>query len=230
MSTPTTTTRSRRREVTTDLTGRELREIFDAVLPHAGTDDTLPPITMLTLDVTDGWLHVLATDRYTLGIVRHPLPTTWGHFALTLPARAVQAVLRQIKLRATLTIRLTPDGLSIDQTSEPALSYRLPASGEHPLLSDWRAWIAERARLTPDPVLTSPHGVALNAAYLARFRPATRTGAPLEIRPAGRCMLITCGTHFLGLISAMDLTRAHAETPDPLTAWLPAPADGEVAA
>ncbi|MFG1751452.1 hypothetical protein ACGFIL_14685, partial [Streptosporangium sandarakinum] len=136
MSTPTTT-RSHRRETTADLTGRELREIFGAVLPHVGADD-FPPLSMLTLEVGDGWLHVLATDRYTLGIVRHPLPTNRGRFALTLPARAVQAVLRQIKLRATLTIRLTPDGLSIDQTSEPALSYRLPASGERPLLSDWR--------------------------------------------------------------------------------------------
>ncbi|MGW3363618.1 hypothetical protein ACWDOR_11785 [Streptosporangium canum] len=220
MTTPNATTR--RREITLNMTGRELREIFGAVLPHAGTDDTLPPITMLTLDVTGGMLHVLATDRYTLGIVRHPLTEGCAsNFTLTLPARAVQAVLRQIKTRASLTVTLSPRGLTIDQTSDLKLSYRLPAGDERPLLPDWRTWMAQRARLAPDPVVTSPRGVALNPTYLARFRAATRNGSPLEIRPAGKTMLVTCGTHFLGLISAMDLTKAHAASPDPLTTWLP---------
>ncbi|MER5320872.1 hypothetical protein [Streptosporangium roseum] len=228
MSTPTTATHSD--EITTSMTGRELREIFGAVLPHAGTDDTLPPITMLTLDVTGGMLHVLATDRYTFGIVRHPLTEGCAsNFTLTLPARAIQAVLRQIKARASLTVTLSPRGLTIDQTSEPKLSYRLPAGDERPLLPDWRTWMAQRARLAPDSVVTSPRGVALNPAYLARFRAATRNGSPLEMRPAGHCMVITCGTHFLGLISAMNLTKQHATSPDPLADWLPTPAEGMAA-
>ncbi|OUC93118.1 hypothetical protein [Streptosporangium minutum] len=220
MSTPNTTTRPD--EITARMTGRELREIFGAVLPHAGIDDEFAPLHMLTLDASGGMLHVLATDRYTLGIVRHPLPESTTDFALTLPARAIQAVLRQIKTRASLTVTLSPHGLTIDQTSDPQLSYRLPASDEFPLLPDWRAWIAQRARLAPDPMMTAPHGVALNPAYLSRFRAATRNGSPLEMRPAGKTMLVTCGTHFLGLISPMDLTKARAASGDPLATWLPA--------
>ncbi|MER6950818.1 hypothetical protein ABT294_43065 [Nonomuraea sp. NPDC000554] len=82
--------------------------------------------------------------------------------------------------------------------------------------------------------MTSDRGVALNSAYLTRFRTASRDHLPLEIRPAGRVMVITCGTHFLGLAMPMDLTTARENTSDPLTGWLPtgtgAPTTGRTAA
>ncbi|MBB2909147.1 hypothetical protein FHS43_000393 [Streptosporangium becharense] len=219
----TQTTATRPGEITLTMTGRELRHFLGAVLPHAGTDPGFPPLTMVTLDAADGHLHALATDRYTLGITRHPLPEpTPGQLTVTVPAAALRAVTRQIAPRADVRLTLTGEGLTIEQLSDPHLTYRLPASTEHPFLPDWRPWLAQRARLAPDPVLTGPRGVALNPAYLARFRAATRDGLPLELRPAGKALFVTCGTHFLGVLMPMDLSQARAATPDPLTGWLPA--------
>ncbi|MGJ6968916.1 hypothetical protein ACSDR0_44155 [Streptosporangium sp. G11] len=211
------------RTVTTTMSGRELRLFFGAVLPHASTDDTLPPITMLTLDVAGGVLHALATDRYTLGIARHPLPSgTPGAFTLGVPAAAVRAVISHIKLRASVELTLSAEALTIDQF-DPQVRYHLPASDARPVLPDWRTWLAERLTATPEPVLTAARGIVLNPTYLARFRSAPRDGLGIEMRPAGRCMVITCGTHFLGLVMPMDLSKVHAEAPDPLTGWLPTP-------
>lgn len=218
MPTPATT----RPEITIGMTGRELRQFLGAVLPHAGTGDTLPALTMVTFEVSCGMLHALATDRYTLAIARHPLPDPApGMFTVTAAASALQAVVRQIRPRAAVQLTFTSDGLTLDQLSDPRLSYLLHASGEAPLLPSWRTWLADRLAAKPDPVVTTTRGVALNPAYLARFRAASRDNLPLEIRPAGRCMVITCGTHFLGMAMPMDLTKTHQNTPDPLTNWLP---------
>ncbi|GAA2279203.1 hypothetical protein GCM10010149_23630 [Nonomuraea roseoviolacea subsp. roseoviolacea] len=222
MTAPATTTRTN--EITIGMTGRELRQFLGAVLPHASTDDSLPVLTMVTFEATGDMLHALATDRYTLAIARHPLPDPApDKVTLTVPAAALGAVLRQIKVRADVRLTLTSDGLTLDQLSDPRLTYRLHATGEAPLLADWRNWIANRLTAKPEPVVTSARGVALNPDYLARFRAASRDHLPLEIRPAGRCMVITCGTHFLGLVTPMDLTKMSEYSTDPLTGWLSTP-------
>lgn len=219
-------------QITAGMTGRELRHFLGAVLPHASTDDDgLPVLTMVTFEATGNVLHALATDRYTLAIARQPLPDPApGTLTLTVAAGALTAVIRQIKPRAAVQLTLTSDGLTLDQLSDPQLSYRLPASGTAPLLPDWRTWLTERLAHKPDPAMTSARGIALNPAYLARFRAASRDHLPLEIRPGGRFMVITCGTHFLGLAMPMDLTKTRQAGPDPLTDWLPALATGRTAA
>lgn len=221
----TLNTATRPRPITASMTGRELRQFLGAVLPHAGTDLAFPPLTVVSFDAEGASLYALATDRYTLGIARHRLPEGLSApFTMTVPAAALQAVVRQIKPRAAVRLTLTDNALTIDQLSDPHLTYRLAASGERPVLPNWRVWFAERLADKPAAVLTSAHGIALNPAYLARFRSACRDRLPLEMRPAGRHVAITCGEHFLGLIGPMDLSKTRAASGDPLATWLPAPA------
>ncbi|GAA3708332.1 hypothetical protein GCM10022224_087330 [Nonomuraea antimicrobica] len=163
--------------------------------------------------------------------LRHPAVSLWLNAGVPAPEGAeraghsVDVLLRvyakcQIKPRANVRLTLTSDGLALDQLSDPLLTFRLPASGEAPFLRDWRNWIAQQVTKKPEPV-TSARGVALNPAYLARFRAASRDHLPLEIRPAGRFMVITCGTHFLGLVTPMDLSKSSEYGSDPLAAnWL----------
>ncbi|WP_031166269.1 hypothetical protein [Streptosporangium roseum] len=220
MTTPNAT--DRRREIALSMTGRELRQLLGAVLQHAGTDPAFPSLTVVTFDAEGAWLYVLATDRYTLGVARHRMTEgASAPFTLTVAAATVQAIVRQIKPCAAVRLTLTGEGLTIDQL-DPQVTYRLPASGERPVLPNWRVWFAERLAEKPAAVLTSAHGIALNPAYLARFRSACRDGLPLEMRPAGRHVAITCGEHFLGLIGPMDLSKTRAASPDPLADWLPA--------
>ncbi|MER5419889.1 hypothetical protein [Streptosporangium roseum] len=227
MTTPNAT--DRRREITLSMTGRELRQFLGAVLPHASSDSAFPPLTVVTFDAEGASLYALATDRYTLGVARHRMVEgVSAPFTLTVAAATVQAIVRQIKPRAAVRLTLTGEGLTVDQL-DPQVTYRLPASGERPVLPNWRAWFAERLADKPTAVITSAHGIALNPAYLARFRSACRDRLPLEMRPAGRHVAITCGEHFLGLIGPMDLSKTRAVSGDPLATWLPAPADGMAA-
>jgi hypothetical protein len=48
--------------------------MLDAVLPHAGTDDTLPSLNAVQFEVTAGTFYVVATDRYTIGCARYVIP------------------------------------------------------------------------------------------------------------------------------------------------------------
>ncbi|GAA0949128.1 hypothetical protein [Nonomuraea longicatena] len=225
MTTPTTTARP---EITADMTGRELRAWLGAVLPHASTDTSVPFMAVVTIEAApDRTLYALATDRYTLAVSCRPLPdpgtgTAPAPLTLTVAARALHTVIRQIKPRDTVRLTLTDDGLTLEQLGDPHLSYRLPASDYEPLLPNWRTWLTKQASQTPGPVLTDPRGVALSPGFLARFKTAARDGLPLEMRPAGRhLVVITCGTHFLGFIAAADLTGPRKTCGDPLADWLP---------
>jgi hypothetical protein len=52
----------------------KLRDMLDAVMPHAGTDDTLPVLMTVRFEVLAGALWLAATDRYTMGVARYVIP------------------------------------------------------------------------------------------------------------------------------------------------------------
>lgn len=52
----------------------KLRDMLDAVMPHAGTDDTLPSLNAVQFEVRGGTLFLVATDRYTIGCARYVIP------------------------------------------------------------------------------------------------------------------------------------------------------------
>jgi hypothetical protein len=52
----------------------KLRDMLDAVMPHAGTDDTLPSLNAVQFEVRAGTLFLVATDRYTIGCARYVIP------------------------------------------------------------------------------------------------------------------------------------------------------------
>ncbi|MEV4161426.1 hypothetical protein [Nonomuraea dietziae] len=207
------------------LTGTALRQYVGAVLPHASTDDTLPMLTAVVFEVADGALYARATDRYTMGIVRHPLDTeqqqpTSG-LSVVISAAALQATIRQVNARAQVTLTVTEQAITMEQTGAFTLACRLPALDERPFLPNWRTWFADQVRSEPDRAVHTDRGTALGPAYLARFRPAARDHLPLRFRPAGRTVVVTCGEHFLGLISPVRPTDRESAQPDPLNSWLP---------
>jgi hypothetical protein len=48
--------------------------MLDAVMPHAGTDDTLPALMTVRFEVAAGVLYAVATDRFTMGVARYVIP------------------------------------------------------------------------------------------------------------------------------------------------------------
>jgi DNA polymerase III sliding clamp (beta) subunit (PCNA family) len=56
-----------------DLTTSELHDLITPVLPHTGTDPDVPELALIRLEVRAQVLYAIATDRYTLAVVRHPL-------------------------------------------------------------------------------------------------------------------------------------------------------------
>jgi hypothetical protein len=51
-----------------------LRDMLAAVLPHVGTEESLPQLEAVRFEVTAGVLYLVATDRYSTGIARYRIP------------------------------------------------------------------------------------------------------------------------------------------------------------
>lgn len=221
----TTTDHGLSARLTLAMSGQELREFLGAVLPHAGTDEALPELTWVTLDfdATAGTLVAVATDRFTFGAVRYELDecdTVTGALTIAVSAAALRVLTCQITPRARVRLTLTAEQVRAEQLSEPTLTCHLPIAGQPPRTwREWRSWLAACAWSKPRADLAC--GVALNVAYLSRFRSAIRDGMPLEMRAAGKDVLVTCGTHFLGLIAPVDTGQVRAVEGDPVTSWLP---------
>jgi hypothetical protein len=57
-----------------DMTTREWHELIKAVMPHVSTDKEMPELGVVRLEVGDSAVYTVATDRYTMGAERWPLP------------------------------------------------------------------------------------------------------------------------------------------------------------
>jgi len=205
------------------MTGRDLARMINAVAVHATceSDAVLEELTHVSCEVDRGHLYLVATDRFTLGIIRHPLPQGQnpGHLAITLPAAALRRLAHAIPRHATVTVQVDPTGLTIcDQGNR--LRHHLPASPLEYCVR-WRRLLGRHmAKIGKSAPGGAP--VTLNSAYLARFahaaafRPrAPKVRWPLEFHtvPGERApLLVTCGTHFLGAIMPM-LPAAGADSP-----------------
>lgn len=208
------------------MTGRDLRDLLAAVLPHASSSDSdlVPQLGQVTFEVAGNHLHAIATDRFTIGVVRHTLPEPAQDTIITrVAATALRIIARQVKVRAQVALDITSDGLAVEQHSDPQMAYRLPAFTGDGAFKDWRTQIADIVKRKPDPEFANGRGYALNPAYLARFRPASRDGMPLEMQRAGNCMAISCGDHFLGLTT---LTRTKKNIGSDISDWLAEAAGG----
>lgn len=214
------------RAVRLELTGAELRQMLGPVLAHASTDDPfIPVLTYIGIEVTGGELYLIGTDRYTLGVIRHPLTEPAGRFTLAVPANALRTMLRTIKAREAVELGISPDAVTIRHTVT-AIEYRaLAADDIEPI--DWRSLLAKALTANAP---REAGDTAVSPAYLARFRAATRDGEPLMVRALGHVVVVACGEHFIGAVAPL---RPRADTADVFEHWrtvLTLPAADRVAA
>jgi hypothetical protein len=160
----------------------KLREMLEAVIPHASPDDTLPSLVAVRFEVAGGTLYVAATDRYTLAVARYPVPGAQEapvpDAGVTLPLKAAKSLRRMLKNgQGVAALLLADETFSADAGSQSG-KWAVTTSLEFP---DWRATL--RKMLTAPPAeLGDGHG--MGAEILGRFTagadPFTRN--PLRIR------------------------------------------------
>lgn len=201
------------------MTGRQLRDLTGSVLNHAGSDDRLPVLTMVQIEVSHNVLHLVATDRYTLAVARHPLDEPASDLTLHIPATTLATVTRTLRPRDQVQLSLTPQALTLDRLNPPELTYRIPVAELHAQPLDWRKYVAKTLHRTSD--TTAGPTLAFQPAYLTRFRTAAFTGQPLQVHTPDshrQPILITSGPHFLGLLMPTRLDD-YADQPATLAPW-----------
>jgi hypothetical protein len=195
-----------------DLTGRDLRKTLDPVLAHAAAPGApVPVLEYVEITVTGGALYLAATDHYTLGVIRHPVPDYTGSDIgpLAVAADSLRRILRTFKPRESVRMDITSDALTLRGVETP-IEYRIPADRDTRCV-DWRKLIIDALTRAPQQRdLPADHG------YLARFRSAARDGLPLVFRHYGRIVVVACGEHFIG---ALGTVRISGDVADPFTAW-----------
>ncbi|WP_289010060.1 hypothetical protein [uncultured Thermomonospora sp.] len=228
------------------MTGRDLARLLTAVLVHTATPDEeafFDEYTHLACEIDRGHLYLVATDRYTLGVIRHPLPDDQphSHIAITLTAAAARRLLRALNPRAEVTVQIDPTGLTVHE--DDGLRHHLPAA---PLeyCFDWRRYLGGHlARLTqatsrPTVPVTLDPGLLARFAHAAAYQPpAPSVRRPLQFHVTGQRtpVLVTCGSHFIGAIASIAPTPGSKDHPaDPLQGWRaicpPPPAPARTAA
>jgi hypothetical protein len=158
----------------------KLRLMLTAVLPHACRDDTLPALCGVSFEFRDGTLFLAATDRYTIGIAREPVP---GSVAAEVPAQsailpleAARALRRMLKKQAGVAaVIIGSDTLSVECAAVSG-SWRA-TDGK---FVDWRPLLHGALTGTLEPLGDS---AGVNPQELSRLGiGAGRTGTALNIR------------------------------------------------
>jgi hypothetical protein len=191
--------------------------MLDAVMPHAGTDDTLPVLMAVRFEVRAGALYVVATNQFTLGAARYVLPAETPVPDAEVLLRGEDAdELRELLDHAGETAALVlADGLRIDAGEDCLAGWEDPR-GAHPMgwnYPDWQNVLtgllaADEAPLIPD------YGIEPD--LLAKFGgdpesdfPETRCAEPLMARPVrfvrpvpgASAVLLARGDWFLGALA-----------------------------
>jgi hypothetical protein len=158
----------------------DLAWALKAVLPHVSRDDLLPALTSVRFEADGGYLYLVATDRYTLGVAKltvtapcwpdHPLAASVGH-------QDAQEIARKVKGNGK---RDGTAELCFYEDGELALDWRSRYASQPGDYVDWRGLLARYLRRPA----ALPHAkFGYNPAYLARFQPAARDHAPLTFMP-----------------------------------------------
>jgi len=138
----------------------KLREMLGAVLPHAGRDDTLPLLATVRFEVRGGELLLIATDRYSLGAARWPIPGAKvappADCEAVITASAAEELAETIAgAESVVALVFGGEGIAMDAGPQSQRNYAaLP--GEYP---DWRA-ILNRALAGEDVPLGDGLGLA----------------------------------------------------------------------
>lgn len=80
----------------TGITSGQVRDWLARVLPHRGTDDTLPFLTRVQITIGDGHLLAAATDRYTFAVARLDAETGTTRACFTISGEWVEQVMGEL--------------------------------------------------------------------------------------------------------------------------------------
>ena len=200
-------------------TGGDLKKLMNAVLAHVNDseEDAHPIFAKLHVEVRDGSLRLVCSDRFTLGLAIQRLDVTSEGFtvSLAIPADEIRVALEYLDETSPVTFTVQGDAVRIKGNVDaeiPGVASKLP----------WRDVLSKFLRPQATPTAT----LGLDPAYLARFAAAKplAPSAPLVARFAGEkgMTVLTLGTVFLGMIAPIDLGAAlqNGTTPErPLDVW-----------
>ncbi|MFI6889931.1 hypothetical protein [Streptosporangium canum] len=198
-------------------TGRDLKALFEAVLAHASQDDNdLPTLRQVHIEVHDGDLRLVCSDRFTMGIARQPLTSATENFACTFAVSAwqIRALVEAVDGSASVTVSIEDNRLLV--TTDDKM-HHLP--GEESVLP-WRMVLGRY--LNPAPAPTGRF--LMNPAFLARLAPARalQEDGVLQMQMHGehQAVIATLGERFLALVMPMrDNGRIKALPSRPLDGW-----------
>lgn len=225
-----------------DLTTRELHELIAPVLPHASADKAVPELGIVRLEVLDGVVYAVATDRYTMAATRHSLDEPSDDVTIAIDRSDAAAMLKLFKYGKDVDPQLklivdeipvpvsgrgdTLHSLGLAVSSEDGNKLILLGRGSE-TLTGWRkllGGIVHRAEAPACPALL------LTPAYLSRWTKAARKGERLSVfvgpGPTDP-MVILAEDHFVGVWSPAGHLDADGMTLAD-TVWcreLPIPSD-----
>ncbi len=199
----------------------DLRSMFQQVTPHMSDDDYLPVVHTVRLEVRDGWLYAITTDRFTVGVARRPVGFGAGNRAGHLPGRLVPAVTAWLdgasEAGETVTLSLSANGVTtfrasscggLNIDSDPSAYEKFP---------DWRKIL--HAALIAEPCIVPTTGFTTR--FLARWQHADEKLAAWQQAPNKPVVLLSFDGRFAGL----QMPVRNEETRDNLAAeWIPATA------
>lgn len=197
-----------------ELTTSQLHNLINPVLPHTGDGKGLPALGAIRLEVRGSVLYAVATDRYTMGVTRHPLAEPTPDTTIAIGRADADAMLRLFKHGKTddpelrLTIGNVAAETVLDPADKPALTVTakdgktLVLHGREDALSTWRTLMAKFVHRAPKPATPA---LALTAMYLPRWTRALNKSDKLEMFLGTKdndAIVVRAGDHFIGVWAA----------------------------
>lgn len=217
-----------------DADAHDLAWALKAVLPHASRDETRPEVNAVRFELDGGWLHLIATDRYSLGVARiQAAHIADGEVRASVMLPDARDLLKHVKAEHGNA------ALYVGSRGEVSLPGRPPCAPVATLaFPDWQRVLGEALHAQP---AVTPDRFGFDPALLGRFS-AAKEGANLSFRPVlcgepgpvsgGEIplLMLVFGERFAGLAAAATLDRSQEPYPvRDLAAWreaVPAPEAG----
>lgn len=194
--------------MSTSMSADYLRRMITQVAPHVGADDTLPTINAVHFEARHGYLHAVATDRFTMGIARKSIVDegTWKTAIRNRDLPLIEAWLKNVAgYSVTLTPGTADDDLALT-LSTGADTLAISAGSGIGDLPDWRKILRKYLEQEIQPVPLT----GLTSRYLARWKDADEILHVWQSAPKAPFVLMGDNEDFIGMQMPVDnghLTR-----------------------